>query len=84
MDKIAIALISFYQKTLSPDHGLLRGYFPFGACRFEETCSQYAVRQIKERGFMLSILPLTKRLLSCQPWFHLKPAHYPLIKDHAH
>ncbi len=68
MKAILIVLIRLYQKTLSPDHGLLRGYFPFGVCRFEVTCSDYCWQEIEKRGWLKALPFCLKRIISCQPW----------------
>lgn len=36
-------------------------------CRFEETCSVYALRQLEERGFWGGNLRIGGRLLMCSP-----------------
>lgn len=62
-----LGVIRLYQRTLSPDHGLVRVFFPFGACRYEQTCSEYtyqAVRQHGVRGLGMGI----NRVLHCHPF----------------
>ncbi len=66
--KILIFAITLYQKTISPDHGPLKRFFPYGYCRFNPTCSQYGREVIKKRGILLGV-PLTIwRVLRCNPW----------------
>lgn len=62
-------LIAWYQRTLSPDHGLLKALFPLGACRFEPTCSQYAGEAISKHGWSGVWLAI-KRVARCHP-FHV-------------
>ncbi len=60
-------LIYLYQLTLSPDHGLPRHRFPYGACRYIPTCSQYTLQAIDcygWRGLMMG----ARRLLRCHPF----------------
>ncbi len=60
MKKVVILLIQFYQVCISPLLG--------PRCRFQPTCSQYAVTAIDRfglgKGGMLSV----KRVCSCHPW----------------
>ena len=59
MKNIMIGMIKFYQKIPLPSHKM---------CRFEPTCSNYAIEAIETygcgKGFILSL----KRLLKCNPW----------------
>jgi putative membrane protein insertion efficiency factor len=67
LTKALIGAIVVYQKTLSPDHSPLKPLFPGGVCRFEPTCSQYAIDALDAHG--LSSLPLIiKRLVRCHPF----------------
>ena len=68
---IAVQAISLYQLTLSPDHGLLRVFYPHGCCIYRETCSQYGKRIMLERGFVVGTVLAARRLLSCHPWKRL-------------
>ena len=65
---LAAALITVYQRTLSPDHGPLRALFPYGYCRQEPTCSAYAKKVITEGGVLIGLPLLCWRLLTCHPW----------------
>lgn len=60
MKKLVILLIQFYRICISPLLG--------PRCRFQPTCSQYAVTAIDRfglgKGGMLSV----KRVCSCHPW----------------
>lgn len=66
--KITLFIIRIYQKTLSPDHGLLRGFFPYGACAFRPTCSRYAYDAISAFGILKGCALGAKRILRCHPW----------------
>jgi uncharacterized protein len=61
-----LAAILLYQKTLSPDHGLLKPFYPWGYCKFYPTCSHYAVIVLKKQG-LLGIFKIFKRVASCTP-----------------
>lgn len=61
-------LIRLYQKTVSPDHGLIKCLFPHGYCRFYPTCSEYGRQSIKRRGLIIGGLKTAWRILRCNPW----------------
>ncbi|NUN63645.1 membrane protein insertion efficiency factor YidD [Pseudanabaena biceps] len=60
MKKVAILLIQFYRMFISP-------LFP-PRCRFQPTCSQYALTAIERFGLIRGGAMATKRILSCHPW----------------
>jgi len=60
--------IKMYQKTLSPDHGFLKAFYPRGFCRFNPSCSQYGYEAIEKYGVMKGVFMATHRVLRCQPW----------------
>jgi len=66
--KIAIALIKFYQKTLSPDHGLFKSLFPYGYCKFTPTCSEYGHKAIEKYGLIKGGFKTAYRILRCNPF----------------
>lgn len=66
--KIAIALIKIYQKTVSPDHGLIKNSFPNGFCRFTPTCSEYGIAAIEKYGLIKGGLKSIWRILRCNPF----------------
>lgn len=59
-------LVWVYQKTISPDHGLTRGLFPHGYCKFYPSCSAYAAIVLKEQG-VIGLPKIIRRLISCRP-----------------
>jgi putative membrane protein insertion efficiency factor len=65
---IAIKIIKVYQKTFSRDHGLLKFIYPYGFCRFQPTCSEYAIAAIEKKGFILGGLKALWRIIRCNPW----------------
>jgi putative membrane protein insertion efficiency factor len=60
-----ILLIKFYQKYLSLP---LRGIFG-GGCRFQPTCSEYAIRMIRRYGVGQGSVLALKRFLRCNPFY---------------
>lgn len=58
--KILIALITFYQKAISP-------WTP-KSCRFQPTCSTYSKQAIKKYGFFKGSWIGLKRILRCHPF----------------
>ena len=62
-----IALIRLYQKTLSPDHGPLKIFFPHGYCKFQPTCSEYTRLAVEQRGVFFGSLKGFWRILRCNP-----------------
>lgn len=61
MKSIAIYLVRFYQKYLSP----LKGQ---PTCRFRPTCSQYAIEAFREWGFFIGLGLTAWRILRCNPY----------------
>ncbi|MEO8065538.1 MAG: membrane protein insertion efficiency factor YidD [Candidatus Doudnabacteria bacterium] len=59
-------LVYLYQLTVSPDHGLIRGLFPHGYCKFYPTCSAYAAIVLKEQGIK-GLPKISRRLIACRP-----------------
>lgn len=66
--RLAQLLIRAYQKTLSPDQGLLKYIFRTRVCRFHPTCSQYAYEAIGMYGVMKGSYLGMRRLMRCHPW----------------
>lgn len=65
---LVIKLIKIYQKTLSFDHGLFKYLFPYGYCRFQPTCSEYAIKSIEKYGIIKGGTKAIWRVLRCNPW----------------
>ena len=63
-----IWLIRIYQRTFSPDHGLLRHFFPHGYCRFYPSCSEYGHQSIKKQGIVVGGAKTVWRVIRCNPW----------------
>ncbi|HTX86780.1 MAG TPA: membrane protein insertion efficiency factor YidD [Candidatus Nanoarchaeia archaeon] len=65
---LIIKAIRIYQHTLSFDHGFLKIYFPHGYCRFQPTCSEYAILTIEKYGVIKGGIKACWRILRCNPW----------------
>ncbi len=61
-----VAIVWAYQKTLSPDHGPVKIFFPYGYCKFHPTCSAYAFMVLKKQG-LVGLPKIFKRIASCTP-----------------
>lgn len=60
MNRFAMGLIKLYQNTVSK-------VLPH-ACRFQPTCSHYAVDAIKKYGFVRGSWLAAKRITRCNPF----------------
>tara|TARA_B100000768_G_scaffold72903_1_gene69896 strand:+ start:2276 stop:2497 length:222 start_codon:yes stop_codon:yes gene_type:complete len=60
LEYLLIAPIWLYQKLISP-------FFP-STCRFNPTCSHYAIDAIKLKGPFVGFWLALKRILKCNPW----------------
>jgi putative membrane protein insertion efficiency factor len=56
-----ILLIRFYQLTLSPLLGANK-------CRYQPTCSHYAIEALQIWGPFKGTVLAVKRILRCHPW----------------
>lgn len=57
---IIILPIKLYQFVLSPLLG--------PSCRFQPTCSNYALEAFKRYGIILGVWLTLKRVIKCNPW----------------
>lgn len=60
MKHIAIWLVKFYRKFISP--------LKPPCCRFKPTCSQYAIDAFREWGFICGLGLAIWRVLRCNPY----------------
>ena len=61
MKKLLLSLITLYQRFVSPA-------FP-GKCRFQPTCSEYAIEAIRKYGAMKGLFLALRRILRCHPFY---------------
>ena len=59
MKSISIRLIRIYQKIPGPFHSM---------CRFQPTCSEYAIIAISRYGFLKGWYLAIRRILRCNPF----------------
>ena len=65
---LLLKLIRLYQKTLSPDTGWFKVFYPNGFCRYHPHCSEYSYRAIEKYGFLRGGLMAIWRIMRCNPW----------------
>jgi len=63
---ILILLVRLYRWTLSPAKAVLFG--PLGRCRFEPSCSQYALDALKTHGAISGSCLAARRVCRCHPY----------------
>jgi hypothetical protein len=59
---LVLAPVVAYQRLISP--ALPR------RCKYEPTCSRYAVQAVREYGILRGLVLASWRLLRCNPWSH--------------
>jgi uncharacterized protein len=59
---VAVTPIVVYQQVISP--AIPR------RCKYEPTCSRYAVEAIRQYGILRGVVLAAWRLLRCNPWSH--------------
>ncbi|KNF07295.1 putative membrane protein insertion efficiency factor [Gottschalkia purinilytica] len=60
MRTIAVAIIKFYQRFISP--------MKPKSCRFYPTCSEYSIQAINKYGIIKGGFMSLKRILKCNPF----------------
>lgn len=60
MKHVVVLVIQGYRFFVSP-------FLP-PSCRFDPTCSEYALQALREYGFFEGSVLAFKRILKCHPW----------------
>lgn len=60
MKVLLVWLVLLYRATL--------GRFMGGHCRFEPSCSQYALDALRQYGTMKALSKIIRRIGRCHPW----------------
>jgi len=68
LKNVAIGLISLYQRTLSPDHGIFKARHPHGFCRHYPSCSEYTKQAVLKQGVFIGLTKGFLRILKCNPF----------------
>ena len=63
---ILVLCVRVYQRVVSPALTVVFG--PLAGCRFEPTCSHYAVEALHQHGALRGSWLATRRLCRCHPW----------------
>lgn len=61
---VAIAAVTIYSIALSPMVVALNG----PVCRFEPSCSRYAIEALKRHGLIRGGVMAIRRVARCHPW----------------
>ncbi len=64
MKQIILFLIKIYQIFISPIKRQILG----ANCRYDISCSEYAIKTISKHGVLRGGILSLKRVLSCNPW----------------
>ncbi|NJM95109.1 MAG: membrane protein insertion efficiency factor YidD [Acaryochloridaceae cyanobacterium CSU_5_19] len=79
MKTILVGLIRGYQLFISP--------LSLPTCRFQPTCSAYAIEAITHHGALRGTVLACRRLLRCHPWhpggYDPVPVKDPTLDDHC-
>lgn len=62
MSRISVGVIRVYRAALSPFFGL------FSSCRYQPTCSEYAMVALQRHGFRRGWWMAIRRIARCAPW----------------
>ncbi|MDA8852001.1 membrane protein insertion efficiency factor YidD [Hyphomicrobiales bacterium] len=58
--KLSVLLIKLYKNLISP--------FLLKSCRYDPSCSSYALEAFNTFGFMIGLKLTIKRIIRCHPW----------------
>ncbi len=70
MSAAGIALVRLYRVTVGPLLKSLGGVPGAPCCKFEPTCSQYAIDAMRRYGLLRGGVLAAWRLARCNPWSH--------------
>ena len=59
---LLLRLVRFYRRFVSP--------LKPACCRFEPTCSKYALEALQQHGLFRALGLIIWRILRCQPFYH--------------
>lgn len=62
LDRLVLVPVALYQRLVSP--ALPR------RCKYEPTCSAYAVQAVRRYGILRGLVLAAWRLVRCNPWSH--------------
>ena len=79
LQHILLALLRFYRWAISP---LLTALAGGTICRFDPSCSQYAMEAIQKHGALRGLWLTAKRLGRCHPWCGCGHDPVPAAKHH--
>jgi putative membrane protein insertion efficiency factor len=77
-----MGLVVFYRVVLSPIKFALLG--PGSRCRFEPSCSAYALEALQKHGLWRGTWLAFRRLLRCHPFGVCGPDPVPPVEHSAH
>src|SRR5688572_18696398 len=63
---VVMGLIQLYRWVLSPLKTAIFG--PLSRCRFEPSCSAYALQAFKKHNFITATRLSARRICRCNPW----------------
>jgi len=68
MRRILIKIIELYQRTLSPDSGWFKSFYPGGYCKYTPHCSEYCKQVVVKHGAIKGSVLGIWRIMRCNPW----------------
>ncbi|MCX7872467.1 MAG: membrane protein insertion efficiency factor YidD [Verrucomicrobiae bacterium] len=80
VQQILIIIIRLYRLLLSPVISFICG--PGSGCRYEPSCSVYAIEAIRLHGAIRGMILASRRVLRCHPWGGC--GYDPVPQKHAH